>query len=323
MTSKLFIRQPQRLEIRPGALQPRLEARLRRFYEWFGETGGPELRKWETGGPLRSAAQVRSFHLGLVARFAVSYFRPEIADKAREWVDQPVVPPMLDGSFALALLDADPYLWVQEIWDAVSEMKVPQHDLASLGVARASFHIPETDMHTSLGLFGGFLLQSGPEVPTGISRILQYNLFFDPDDHRVRVMSSGVPNKGTYPDDLGEDAQKAHQQLAAMLSFIQSPYMIQNKQAPRRSYRRAMERTGRPDSALVTFTYLRHPKSLRPVDHDPSPEARSYRYRWLVSGHIRNQPYPAEGVRRLIWIDPYVKGPEGAPLKPRVFKVAR
>lgn len=48
-------------------------------------------------------------------------------------------------------------------------------------------------------------------------------------------------------------------------------------------------------------------------------EAREYSHRWIVRGHMRNQPFgsrTAEGGQRheRIWIAPYIKGPEDKPL---------
>lgn len=38
--------------------------------------------------------------------------------------------------------------------------------------------------------------------------------------------------------------------------------------------------------------------------------------RWWVRGHWRSQPYgPRRSLRRPVWIDPHVRGPEGAPLR--------
>lgn len=41
---------------------------------------------------------------------------------------------------------------------------------------------------------------------------------------------------------------------------------------------------------------------------------RAYRHRWMVKGHWRQQWYPSLGMHRPVWVAPYVKGPEGAPL---------
>lgn len=43
-------------------------------------------------------------------------------------------------------------------------------------------------------------------------------------------------------------------------------------------------------------------------------ERVDWNYRWIVNGHWRNQPY-ANGEHKLIYILPYVKGPEDKPLK--------
>ena len=47
---------------------------------------------------------------------------------------------------------------------------------------------------------------------------------------------------------------------------------------------------------------------------DDSGKSIEYAHQWIVRGHFRNQFYPSEKTNRLIWIDPYKKGPEGAPL---------
>lgn len=60
--------------------------------------------------------------------------------------------------------------------------------------------------------------------------------------------------------------------------------------------------------------------SLRHVEY-PEGEGESqvyWRHRWIVRGFWRWQPYKDEAgewARKRIWIDPYVKGPAGAPLK--------
>lgn len=64
--------------------------------------------------------------------------------------------------------------------------------------------------------------------------------------------------------------------------------------------------------------------------HDGTTDAEAddgrYACQWVVRGHWRQQFYPSTNERRPLWIMPYVKGPEDAPLKaPRstVFAVTR
>jgi len=49
---------------------------------------------------------------------------------------------------------------------------------------------------------------------------------------------------------------------------------------------------------------------------------REWSCQWVVSGHWRNQPFgPGRTARRLVYINPFVKGPEDKPLKPAQKKV--
>lgn len=55
---------------------------------------------------------------------------------------------------------------------------------------------------------------------------------------------------------------------------------------------------------------------------------RTYVHRWFVEGHWRKQPYKGDNgqtVIRNIYINPYLKGPEGAPLlvRPKVYALTR
>ena len=52
----------------------------------------------------------------------------------------------------------------------------------------------------------------------------------------------------------------------------------------------------------------------RKETHDAS--GREYKHQWIVSGHTRQQWYPSTQEYKVIFIDPYLKGPEGAPLLP-------
>lgn len=77
--------------------------------------------------------------------------------------------------------------------------------------------------------------------------------------------------------------------------------------------RKAIARSGRrvPD---VTLVELR--RRYAPRDHgDAGPPGRNYQHRWIVGGHWRNQAHgPGRADRRKIWIAPFTKGPDGAPM---------
>lgn len=57
---------------------------------------------------------------------------------------------------------------------------------------------------------------------------------------------------------------------------------------------------------------------VEPSDH----KQREYNWQWEVEGHFRNQPHgPGRQLRKVIYITPYVKGPDDKPLKPKAEKV--
>lgn len=67
----------------------------------------------------------------------------------------------------------------------------------------------------------------------------------------------------------------------------------------------------------VTCTSLRRHRYLSEAEREA--EAREYSHRWIVRGHMRNQPIgprnAKDGQKYLrVWIAPYVKGPEDKPL---------
>jgi hypothetical protein len=91
-----------------------------------------------------------------------------------------------------------------------------------------------------------------------------------------------------------------------------------HEQTPPRPARRRAERAGvaRPAAPvrLVDITA----GTVRPArPAEGGAPGRTYHCRWPVDGHWRDQWYPASEVHRPIWIDGYIKGPEGAPLKVR------
>jgi hypothetical protein len=62
------------------------------------------------------------------------------------------------------------------------------------------------------------------------------------------------------------------------------------------------------------YVQLRH-QSMSPQARSDTAEAgRTYRHRWIVRGHWRNQYYPSRRANRPIWIDAHPKGPDGAPI---------
>lgn len=69
-----------------------------------------------------------------------------------------------------------------------------------------------------------------------------------------------------------------------------------------------------PDVSDVRVATLRSFSSQTPEGVEVAGVPRNYRHRWVVQMHKVRQWYPKEGVHKVIWRGPYIKGPDGAPL---------
>lgn len=103
--------------------------------------------------------------------------------------------------------------------------------------------------------------------------------------------------------------------LASAWLLMQQPLLVdRTRERADKPTARAYTREGLP-APEVTVVDLR--RQYTPQDQDPGDEkgSRHYRYRWVVSGHWRNQAYgPDRSLRRQTWVPAHLKGPGGAPL---------
>lgn len=106
---------------------------------------------------------------------------------------------------------------------------------------------------------------------------------------------------------VADVSQWAHQYLFAFMG------LAQQRIATVQSFREL-----RPDSRKplrhddVRVVQLRSYSAVGDVDQPHS--GRQYHHRWVVSMHKVNQWYPSEGVHKVIWRGPFIKGPAHAPL---------
>jgi hypothetical protein len=125
--------------------------------------------------------------------------------------------------------------------------------------------------------------------------------------------------KGATTNDKGESTVPVHSTgrdptsatLLALWRLMQQPIVDLSVLDTPRPLRRQLRRAGLPDQR-VTVIELRRREG---VPH-PEGEGVDWQHRWIVRGHWRKQPCKVEGEwsHRVIWIDPYVKGPEDKPL---------
>lgn len=93
------------------------------------------------------------------------------------------------------------------------------------------------------------------------------------------------------------------------------------EERPNRQFRKQARAAGLPDESVQVLY-------LRPVQHEKGVagdggSSIAYHSRWAVRGHWRNHWFSSTQEHRLLWIDPHLKGPEGAPFKETVRAVVR
>jgi hypothetical protein len=136
------------------------------------------------------------------------------------------------------------------------------------------------------------------------------------------VWPLGEPTDCALSGEEAKDASMAEdrRRLAALWLLSSQPGLTTNVDAPlpRHVVRRAT-RTGGPPPR-VRVVHLRQAPS-RAHDGPGDGQGRTYRHRWAVAGHWRHQACgPRHSEHRPVYINPYLKGPEGAPLvgRPKV-----
>lgn len=135
------------------------------------------------------------------------------------------------------------------------------------------------------------------------------------DDGTARLILTG---RKVLPD-FKLDAthpQNVQRPVQAMWRLMQQTIATRNATDPTRPVRRRMERASFPERK-ITVIRLRRPTAPAA---EPGERSVEWSHRWLVSGHWRWQPYK-DGIKRQIWISPYVKGPDDKPLDVRKVRV--
>lgn len=98
---------------------------------------------------------------------------------------------------------------------------------------------------------------------------------------------------------------------ATWLLMTQPGVTAIDEQPLSRTVRRRAERGGYNPNAVRVVRIRDHADTPQREQHTE----RGYRVRWTVRGHWRNQWYPSRSEHRPVWINPHVKGPDGAPLR--------
>lgn len=106
----------------------------------------------------------------------------------------------------------------------------------------------------------------------------------------------------------------------AGLTWMDQKILVESPGAVHRQRRKEFERvTGRKIPHVKVVTLRRAERTTSSATDKPEEPGREFSCRWVVDGHWRNARVgPGRQERRLVYVHPYVKGPEDKPLVSRV-----
>lgn len=239
--------------------------------------------------------------------------------------DERRVPALL--SFVFHGLKAAPYLWSEVVRAQLKTLAVPRHVLSPRLLPQPklwfTFETGIGDSNITIDFF--IVYDYGPGF-----QLVVFGDHQDGDDRRPFVLGQDYEYGRVFPDDYPDHPDGLHKvgdgghlrALLTQLAFLASPYIPRQQLRASRAARRESARGGSLAAEQeVTFVVLRRPEGKRAAAEEGA--SVEWKHSWVVSGHLRAQWYPSEQAHRLIWIAPYLKGPEDAPLLEHAFKVAR
>lgn len=156
------------------------------------------------------------------------------------------------------------------------------------------------------------------EVPSvSVPAIPIFTATVKPGDENIHVYLPSVV-AGMAEDRALHVASQLLRMILAGAAWMSQKIVVTDEHPLPRSFRRHSNLT------VNTVRVIR----LRRSEHKPTngESEVEWSHRWLVNGHWRNQPYgPGKMERKLIWISPYVKGPDDKPFVPKtdIYRVDR
>jgi len=220
-------------------------------------------------------------------------------------------------SFATLALEAAPHLWSSAGWGKVFDLRMPRHVVSPRALSQPyTWHVFAQPHGLEGSLHVGILILDSPDG------IHVTDLWCEVGAERIDVDTFTIPYGKTWPDDF-DGADDRVEPTLQLLAFLGSPFIPRTRERMGRGARREVARDGSevdPEEAVAFVLLRRRADNRKPAETELEVE---WKHRWLVSGHLRAQWYPSEQAHRLIWIAPYLKGPEGAPMLEHVYKVVR
>lgn len=130
--------------------------------------------------------------------------------------------------------------------------------------------------------------------------------------------------RGIEDDRTEYEVRCLKQFLVASGTFLRQNFLSAAPTPPERHARKRMERAGYEPRPISVIQLRKTERTA--LGRAGEPAAVDWACQWTVGGHVRQQWYPSLGEHLPVYIHPYIKGPEGKPLKPRttpIYSVTR
>src|SRR5208282_1963877 len=146
---------------------------------------------------------------------------------------------------------------------------------------------------TGFGCWSYFMLQDGDKL---IDRIRQFE---------------GISKEvgGAYRDSRETDTMHEIRWIYSALYLMAQRLAMNVQHQTDRNTRRRNEFAKTPVTPLIRVITLRRMEEAR--QKDPKGNSPDWQWQWAVRGHWRNQYYPSDHTHRPVFVESYIKGPEG------------
>jgi hypothetical protein len=216
------------------------------------------------------------------------------------------------------------YVW-RDIWGAITGAKLPEgvkadhahmpHNSMLWLLVKHQYNIAGSSLAPKCGLQG--MLVQHLDHGEGCTELMLRCLAVDMSTFKPMVLDLAMGSAR-----LDHQAGTLLHDVVAALSFLASPYIPKEELRPtlldKHRARRALRKGEHHEPNSVSLVRL---PSNKGSGLTGTGESR-YNVQWLVRGHHRMQPYGKGNLkRRLQWIPPHVKGPNGAPMKGTVYEL--
>jgi len=137
----------------------------------------------------------------------------------------------------------------------------------------------------------------------------EFDVVMDEDAAVAHIAAHYVHSAGV--DAVRLTLQVMHKFPRALFALLNSSVATVTTERAQRAARRQLERANSPLTGDVVVIRLRRAHAEGTT---PGESAVEWSRRWIVSGHWRKAWRPSVKAHRLVWIAPFVKGPEDKPL---------